>query len=117
MRSLAALVTGLLACGCGIKAPPRPPGVPAAVRGEEGAPCDGCQIPGPDAYPAPSTPSPSPATTPAGPLPPSLEGTPPGLPGTPEIPKAPEEGAPTVDPEPAVGPPEAEPPGAPERAP
>jgi len=100
----AALLVALLACGCGIKAPPRPPGVPAAVRGEEGTRCEGCQIPGPDAYPSPSTPSPSPVTTPATQPPVSLEGAPKGLPGEPETPKTPEEGAPTVDPEPNQAP-------------
>lgn len=101
----AALLLAALACGCGIKAPPRPPGVPAALRGEEGVRCEGCQIPGPDAYPSPSTPSPSPVTTPATAPPASpLEGTPKGLPGEPEAPRTPEEGAPTVDPEPAPRP-------------
>jgi len=53
------LLSGLaaIAVGCGVKAAPRPPGVKAATRGERAPDCEGCEIPGPDAYPSPSTPS------------------------------------------------------------
>ncbi|HWV38796.1 MAG TPA: hypothetical protein VN033_10010 [Vulgatibacter sp.] len=108
MRAAAAILL-VLACGCGIKAPPRPPGVPAAQRGEEGVPCEGCQLPGPDAYPSPSTPSPSPAIPPADVPPATLEGAPDGVPADPEDPRTPAEGAPSADPAPSdAGPTEGE---------
>lgn len=53
MRWLAALL--LLAFACGVKAPPQPPGIPPARRGEPLRLCPGCELPSPDAYPSPST--------------------------------------------------------------
>lgn len=45
----------VLAFACGVKAPPQPPGVPPARRGEPLRLCPGCELPAPDAYPSPST--------------------------------------------------------------
>lgn len=45
----------LMAFACGVKAPPQPPGVPPARRGEPLRLCPGCELPAPDAYPSPST--------------------------------------------------------------
>jgi len=44
-----------LAFGCGVKAPPQPPGVPPAQRGGPIRLCPGCEIPRPDSVPSPST--------------------------------------------------------------
>ena len=52
--AVAALLALLFACG--VKAPPQPPGAPAARKGEPVAPCPGCRIPAPDSLPAPSSP-------------------------------------------------------------
>jgi len=54
MRWWAALLL-LFAIACGVKAPPQPPGVPPARRGEPPRLCPGCEIPAPDAHPSPST--------------------------------------------------------------
>ncbi|AKU91773.1 hypothetical protein AKJ08_2160 [Vulgatibacter incomptus] len=95
------LLFGAGLAACGVKAPPRPPGIPAAKRGELVAPCSGCEIPGPDAFPAPSSPSPNPIGSSAPANPPGRTGKegeiPPGLPGPVEVPAAPDEGAPSVE--------------------
>jgi hypothetical protein len=53
-RPLVLLLGALASWSCGVKAPPRPPGLPAATRGGPSAPC--CEIPAPDAVPTPSVP-------------------------------------------------------------
>ncbi len=98
---LFAALAASLSFACGIKAPPRPPGVAPALRGEIRAPCDGCEIPGPDAYPAPSSPSPSPVGS-APPTPgPPIQGEPEGaaISGSPETEEAPDEAAPVLEPD------------------
>lgn len=56
MRAARLLVAALALAACGVKAPPRPPGVPAAKRGDPEPPCPGCVIPSPDSLPSPSVP-------------------------------------------------------------
>lgn len=54
--ALRVLLVAFCVGACGVKAPPRPPGVPAAKRGEPEPPCPGCTIPAPDSLPSPSVP-------------------------------------------------------------
>lgn len=49
------LPLAFLLFACGVKAPPQPPGVPPARRGEPLRLCPGCELPAPDALPSPST--------------------------------------------------------------
>lgn len=56
MKALRLVLVALCVGACGVKAPPRPPGVPAAKRGEPEPPCPGCAIPSPDSLPSPSVP-------------------------------------------------------------